>query len=115
MSSVLNVLFTRALNVLLPPTTPVVVCTVDPSFCISDLRRHIDHGQYDELLKKARTAEEGSRQLIWGALAPQPYAVEGEERYRGAYITDNAVSPPSPWVLSEEGKVMQDKAWVRVP
>ncbi len=56
----------------------------------------------------AMSAEQGSRQLIWGALGGK----EDEEKLRGGYISRSNVIEPSDFVLSEQGQNMQEKIWV---
>lgn len=55
----------------------------------------------------ALTAEEGSRQLVYGALAED---VVGD--MRGAYVSAVSVVEPSDFVISEEGGKVQDRLWV---
>lgn len=76
---------------------------------MSSLRRSIDQGQFDELLKVARTSEEGSRQIILAAVGPRDGKVE---KMRGGYVADNEVREPSEWVRSAEGREVQDRLWV---
>ena len=114
---VLNVLFTRALNTRIPGSVPLVVNCVNPAFCLSQLRRSVDHGQpeFKELEKTARTSEEGSRQLIFSAIGPDPTKLDGAEAMKllgGAYISNNSVEAPSIWVQSDEGAQVQEKLWV---
>ncbi|TCD63927.1 hypothetical protein EIP91_004774 [Steccherinum ochraceum] len=104
----LNILFTRALQAHLPSDAPLVMTSVCPAFCVSDLLRHVNKGQYDEALKSARSAEEGSRQLILGTVGPQDGK---EETMKGGYVSDNAVRDPSPWTFTEEGKQVQERLW----
>ncbi|KAL4250005.1 NAD(P)-binding domain superfamily protein [Abortiporus biennis] len=109
-----NLLFVRALNQHLPSNAPIVIDAPCPGFCISDLRRNLDESLFAEALKLARTAEEGSRQLIYAALAPTP---EDEAKgihldaFKGAFLSQTAIAQPSEWVLSEEGKKVQDGLW----
>jgi len=56
----------------------------------------------------ARTSEEGSRQLIWAAVGGEDQLDE----MRGAYISIAQISEVSDFVISEDGKVYQDKLWV---
>lgn len=56
----------------------------------------------------ALTAEEGSRQLIYGALAE-----DKDGQMRGAYITAANVAEPSDFVISEVGEKVQERLWVR--
>jgi len=111
-SKLLNVLFVREFQAQLPPSSPLVVNAVDPGFCDSGLRRYVDVGQFDEDLKKARTSEEGSRQLIFASVGPNPKELDsGLDVFKGAYIASNEVEPPSSWVRTEEGSEVQGKVW----
>ncbi|TCD60462.1 hypothetical protein EIP91_010038 [Steccherinum ochraceum] len=107
-TKLLNVLFARALQSHLPPIAPVIVTSVNPGFCISELRRSVDHGQFDELLKTARTTEEGRLQLVIGLIGPRDGR---EDEMRGGYVSDNEVRKPSAWVESAEGKEAQERIW----
>lgn len=60
----------------------------------------------------ARTTEEGSRQLVYAAIAGEGDK-EAETRLRGAYVSLAAVEEPSDIVLGEKGLWAQDKLWVR--
>lgn len=57
------------------------------------------------------TTEEGSRQIIYGALAGAG-SQEEEENLKGAYIAQSQITEPSDFVLSELGIKAQEKLWV---
>lgn len=61
----------------------------------------------------ALTTEEGSRQIIYGALAGAG-SKEEEERLKGAYIASSQIREVSDFVLSEVGVKAQEKLWVSV-
>lgn len=88
---VLNVLFVRALAEHLPASTPFTPTAVNPGFCLSDLRRDAGLGTRIQMkimdIILGRTAEQGSRNLLWAALGPD--GKEGPHlRYmRGAYVS----------------------------
>ncbi|KAF8875612.1 hypothetical protein CPB85DRAFT_1235845 [Mucidula mucida] len=112
----LNVLFTRALQDRLSQASfPVTAVSVCPGYCASELRRNlisesrIIMGVVEYVMVKALafTAEEGSRQLVYAAVSGQ----DREEQMRGAYISLSNIMEPSDFVISREGKVMQDKYW----
>ncbi|KJA23640.1 hypothetical protein HYPSUDRAFT_201349 [Hypholoma sublateritium FD-334 SS-4] len=109
-SKLLNVFFTRALNEKLVKK-PVIVNCVNPGYCYSGLRKSWTgpRAWADWLMEKAlaRTAEEGSRQVVWAAVGE----VDALDKLRGAYISLAKVSEPSDYVLSEEGGKAQDKLW----
>lgn len=60
-----------------------------------------------------RTAEQGSRNLLWAALGPD--GKEGPHlRYmRGAYVSGAGLCEPGDNVMSKEGYELQEKLWVR--
>ncbi|KIL71076.1 hypothetical protein M378DRAFT_6914 [Amanita muscaria Koide BX008] len=108
-TKLLNVLFTRSLADHLADK-PIIVNTVNPGYCISEIRRELKgftgfvlQGM-DKLL--AFTTEEGSRKLVWAALGGAD-----QENLRGAYINAFQVAEPSDFVLSEQGKNLQNKIW----
>lgn len=113
---VLNVLFTRALANHLPESSPLIPTTPDPGLCMSELRRNVHGGRkvFTVVLEKvlARTAEEGSRQLIWAALGPDGKEGEHVKQLRGAYTSWNAAREPSNFVISKKGKEAEDRIWV---
>ena len=114
---VFSVLLVRALQTQIPSTAPLLVTSVDPGFCKSDLMRHIpDLTIFAEPLSMARTAEEGSRQLLYAALGPDPAhldSLEATTAFRGGYIADAETQGPSEWVQSEDGAKLQGRIWVR--
>ena len=118
--AVLSILFTRELQARLTPTerAPIVVC-VNPGYCATCLRRPASTLARaagwvgDRLL--ARSAEEGSRQLVWGAVG---VCGDGDEDQsvrllRGVYVSRSAVCAPSEYVASTEGMRVQLRIWVR--
>ena len=110
-SIVLNVFFARGLSERLRDKS-VIVNTVNPGFCQSELSRHATGftawGSW--LMQKllARTTEQGGRQYIWACIAGK----DNIEQLRGAYITSMRVQEPSDFVVNEEGKYAQTKLWV---
>ena len=99
----LNVFFARGLSERLRDK-PLIVNTVNPGFCHSELTRNVTGLQaWDMWLRKtllARTTEQGSRQLIWACIGGK----DNIGQLRGAYISSMQVREPSDSVLSEEGK-----------
>ena len=110
-SIVLNVFFARELSERLRDK-PLIVNTVDPGFCHSELARNMTGiGAWTMWLRKlllARTTEQGSRQLVWACIGGK----DNVDQLRGAYISSMAIREPSDTVVSEEGKRAQDKLWV---
>ncbi|KAJ6580895.1 short-chain dehydrogenase [Mycena capillaripes] len=111
LTKLLNVFFVRALNAHLPPSTPVIVNAVNPGYCYSELRRDYAgiRAVVDYLMERALafTAEVGSRQLVWGAVAHQ----EQPDKLRGEYLAGCQVKEVSDFVLSAEGVKVQDRLW----
>ncbi|TCD63915.1 hypothetical protein EIP91_004762 [Steccherinum ochraceum] len=111
-SKLLNVLFARALQAHLPPDAPVLVTSIDPGFCMSDLLRSINPDDFrdfftEEVMSMMRPTEEGSRLLVMGAVGSEG----GLERWRGAYVSNFEMAQHSDWVRSEEGQDAQERVW----
>lgn len=108
---VLDIFFHRAFNERLGPTSPVIVNGVNPGFCYSELRREVSGltRVFMLLMEKAiaRTAEEGSRQLLYAALGG---AEQEDDKFRGAYVSAVRISEPSDFVLASHE--IQDRLWV---
>ena len=56
-----------------------------------------------------RTAEQGSRQLVWAAVG----GAGREFELRGAYVDKADIKEVSDYVLSDDGAVAQRRIWVR--
>ncbi|KAK0495746.1 hypothetical protein EDD18DRAFT_251719 [Armillaria luteobubalina] len=106
-----NILFARALQLHLPSSPAITVNSVTPAFCFSNLASDGSAAQRERLQKMreelAFTTEEGSRQLVYGAVG----SLDNEEKLRGKYIHMSEVVEESDFVLSEDGKIVQDKVW----
>ncbi|RXW18593.1 hypothetical protein EST38_g7258 [Candolleomyces aberdarensis] len=109
-TKLLNVFFTRSLASLLKDT-PVVVNSVNPGFCYSDLARELTGIGlvFMWIIRKifARTAEEGGRQLVYAAVGSS----EDPGHLEGAYVNLHKVDEPSDYVLGDEGMRRQNKLW----
>jgi retinol dehydrogenase 12 len=85
----------------------IIINTVNPGYCVSELQRHATPVLYFFLklggLILARTTEAGSRTLFAGAVA-------GEESH-GMYMSDCKVKEPSAFVRSEDGVKTQTKVY----
>ncbi|KAL0567714.1 hypothetical protein V5O48_014286 [Marasmius crinis-equi] len=107
----LGVMFTRALQSHLPTIT---CCSLGPGFCYSELNRNAKGETAERILKLrerlAFTSEEGSRQLLYGAVGQRDREVE----MRGAYIKFNRVSECGDFILSEEGQRTQGRVWEEI-
>ncbi|KAK0443292.1 hypothetical protein EV421DRAFT_543423 [Armillaria borealis] len=110
-SKLLNVLFARSLQLHVPSSPAITVNSVNPGFCHSGLRTTIPAEEAETMRKEEEelcfTTEEGSRQLVYGAVGSQ----DDEEKLRGKYIQMSEVVEESDFVISEDGKIVQDKVW----
>lgn len=112
MLTVLNVFFTHSLQELLKDT-PVIVNTVNPGYCYSELRREWTgiRGAIDWLMEKAlaRSTEAGARQFVYAAVG----SADDPDKLRGAYLNIHRIDEPSDHVIGEAGKRRRDILWVR--
>ncbi|KAF7796917.1 hypothetical protein EIP86_008102 [Pleurotus ostreatoroseus] len=112
---VLNVLFARGLNEHLPASTPLIVNSVNPGYCYSELRRASSFGVLFRLwlmdITLGRTAEGGARQLIWAALGPDGREGKHIDWLRGTYVSTQGFKEPSDFVISQDGGRAQEKLW----
>ncbi|KAF9238480.1 short-chain dehydrogenase [Melanogaster broomeanus] len=112
LSKLLVVIFVRELVARLPDPTPVVVCTVDPGYCASNLFRDPESKWYMRAILSvvrrmffARSVEEGSRTLVHAAVA-------GEERsMHGRYLSSCQVTEENDYLFTPEGKAFASKVW----
>ncbi|KIJ64227.1 hypothetical protein HYDPIDRAFT_28664 [Hydnomerulius pinastri MD-312] len=112
-SKLLNVFFVRALQNRLLSTTPLTANAVNPGFCYSSLRREFYEKPLTNMIMcvweklMAWTSEQGSRQLVYAAIAER----DKEDHMKGAFVSKAEVVEPSDFVLSEDGKRMQEAVW----
>ncbi|KAK7031654.1 hypothetical protein R3P38DRAFT_3393524 [Favolaschia claudopus] len=111
LTKLLNIFFVRAFNDRLPSSTPLVIDAINPGLCKTELMREADGiaSLFVALLLNivAFSAEQGSRQLVYGAVAN----AENPEAFRGQYISACQVTEVSDFVLSPEGVKAQDRLW----
>ena len=116
--AVLNVLFTRALASRLSPTAPLIPAAACPGYCSSNL---IQNGLqefsyiYAWLMDKtlSRPVEHGSRQLLLAALGPDgDFGSQDVYKLKEAFVMHSSLREPSDFVLSPEGRKVQDRLWV---
>ncbi len=115
-TAVFNILFVRALQDHVPSAPLIIVNSVNPGLCLSGFLANSGIPSNSEDAKVFRkmqeemafTAEEGSRQLVYGAVG----SLDDEEKLRGKYIQMSEVVEESDFVISEDGKIVQDKVWV---
>jgi retinol dehydrogenase 12 len=109
-----NVFFVRSMANRLSATHPsIVINVVSPGFCESELRRDISQEQLSSLQFAAfdehrYTAEEGSREILYAALAE----VGNEDALKGKFISHSKVSDVSDFMNGGIGIKMQDAIWV---
>ncbi|KAL1742110.1 hypothetical protein HDZ31DRAFT_43983 [Schizophyllum fasciatum] len=109
LSLVYTVLFPRALNERLRATHPtVIVNAVDPGMCATTINRDTPSlGIRIAYAVFSVSAEVGSREIVRAALGGS----ERAESLRGAYISRGVVREPADLVLSEQGRIAQDRIW----
>ncbi|KAF5325729.1 hypothetical protein D9611_000467 [Ephemerocybe angulata] len=109
-TKLLNIFFAQSLADLLKDT-PVVVDTLNPGYCYSELRTVFSGIQavVDWIMERllAWTTEQGSRQLVYGALGGS----DKLDQINGAYLELHQVVEPSDHVIGYEGKKRRDKLW----
>ena len=109
---VLDVFIARALSDLLCDT-PVISLVINPGLCRgTEFIRNLTGAQamFLRILLRivGRTAEEGGRQLTWGAIG----AFQNPDELRGAILDSQAIAEVSDHCLGEEGKRRQNLIWV---
>ncbi|KAJ8487120.1 hypothetical protein ONZ45_g14442 [Pleurotus djamor] len=115
-AKLLNISFTQALSEHLPPSqrTPVVDCA-NPGFCRSELARGPMPLKF-RIMRYilGRTPEQGSRQVVWAAVASPSNTREaknGEDAMRGQYISFSRIEEPGDVVISEKGHQFKQLIW----
>ncbi|KAG2143726.1 hypothetical protein DEU56DRAFT_248229 [Suillus clintonianus] len=115
-SKLFNLFFIRALTDRLQSITPLSAVAVAPGYSYSQLRRfwyekptfsfvRIGLAIQERLL--AWTSEQGSRQLVFGAVGGR----DNEENMKGGYVSVSRLVEVADFVLSDEGHKMQDAVW----
>ena len=109
---VLNVFYVRELTKKLPANSPIIVTSVNPGYCKTQLARSLPFATRLRMMIMAallgRTAEQGSRQLVWAAVG----GASREFELRGAYVSMADIGEVSDYVLSDDGAVAQKRIWV---
>jgi len=111
LSKLLNVLYVRELTKKLPANSPIIVTSVNPGYCKTQLARSLPFFMRLRMMIMAallgRTAEQGSRQLVWAAVG----GAGREFELRGAYVNKADIEEVSDYVLSDDGAVAQKRIW----
>ncbi|KAK7007445.1 hypothetical protein R3P38DRAFT_3031127 [Favolaschia claudopus] len=111
LTKMINIFFVRAFNDRLPVSTPLVIDAVNPGLCKTELMRDVKgfmamiFGALMNVL--AFTAEEGSRQLVFGAIAHP----DKPDALRGQYLSACRIFEVSDFILSAEGVKAQNRIW----
>ncbi|KAI1825271.1 NAD(P)-binding protein [Xylaria intraflava] len=100
-TKLLNVLWMRELSARVRGN--IIINAVNPGFCRSSLHRGDPGGSWSAKLL-GRTAAQGGHCLT-------DAATQHERDGHGAYLSEQAVTDPSSFVLSAEGAVAQRKIW----
>jgi retinol dehydrogenase 12 len=91
-----------------------IITTVNPGFCVSELRRDVKNIALRVLIAivvalLARKTEVGSRTLVHGAVGGKGI----EDQMRGAYLSVCQVMEPAENVIGEEGERARETYWVK--
>ena len=88
--------------------TPVIVNCINPGWCKTELFRTHDGGMGGRigLSLIGRTAEEGGRTLVHGAVA--------DKESHGKYLSECRIKPESSWVRSDEGARVEKRLWTEM-
>lgn len=83
----------------------VVLNCANPGWCRTALHREDDNGFIGRSMIKliGRSGEEGARVLV--------ATLAADESTNGKYFTAGRAKPPSVWVRSQEGQLMQKQVW----
>ncbi|KAJ7671218.1 hypothetical protein B0H17DRAFT_1141554 [Mycena rosella] len=90
LTKLLNVLFVRALDARLAPAAPLIVTSINPGLCFSELNRSMS----------------GVQAFLAAVGLP-----ESPDKLRGQYINQSRTEEPSDFVISAEGQKAQDRIW----
>ncbi|KAJ7631812.1 hypothetical protein B0H17DRAFT_1282931 [Mycena rosella] len=110
-TKLLNIFFARSLTDRLGPDSPLIVNAVAPGFAVSELRRDLKGflgvvlGAIESMI--ALTTEEGSRRIVWAAVA----LPDAAHTLRGQYINCNKVQEASDFAISAEGRKAEQDIW----
>ncbi|KAF9050576.1 short-chain dehydrogenase [Panaeolus papilionaceus] len=110
-SKLLNILFVRALNERLGNHS-IIASAVNPGLCATTIRKEFTGLRrffIEQIVVRllARTAEEGSRRLLWASIG----AKDDPDRLRGVYVSSMEIYEPSDFIVNEQGRTLQDNFW----
>jgi retinol dehydrogenase 12 len=106
LTKLLNAMLSRRLTKRVPPSSPLVVNSVNPGLCHSAISRNFKFprsliGRIMEFTL-ARQTDEGAKTLVWAAIAGWDNVVV-RDSLKWAYTSDCRVEEPSDFVLSRKG------------
>jgi retinol dehydrogenase-12 len=111
-----NVLFSRSLTARLPPSSPLVVNSVNPGYCFSSIRRNVKFPLIvmAKLLEifLGRATDEGAKTLVWGVTAGMNDPAL-RDSLKGAYTSNCRIEEPSDFIFTKEGQDFEKRIWVR--
>ncbi|PBK65057.1 hypothetical protein ARMSODRAFT_1022491 [Armillaria solidipes] len=91
-------------------TVAIIVNSINPEFYPSGLRTSIPTDEAEAMRKEEEelcfATEERSRKLVYGAIGSLD-----DEKLRGKYIQMSEVVEESDFMISEDGKIVQDNVW----
>ncbi|KZT54473.1 NAD(P)-binding protein [Calocera cornea HHB12733] len=107
MTKLLNVMFARSLGSRLPASTGLTINSVNPAACMSGLQRDLNHMMMVRVGQRwfFRSTEMGSRTIVHAALSNE---AQGKQ---GAYWNNCQEEDVSDWLLTEQGKRVQERIW----
>ncbi|KIY62167.1 NAD(P)-binding protein [Cylindrobasidium torrendii FP15055 ss-10] len=108
-TKLIELFYTRSLQAYIGQDAPLVVTCLNPGYCYSNFRANappgVKQGLEDLEKEYAYTTEEGSRQLVFGAVNDDPEALKGQ------YFSMCKVREVSDYALSDEGWSMERRFW----
>lgn len=109
-SKLLPIWIVRELAAQLPPNDPIIINSLNPGFCNTDIFRHAPFALRfiirSGLQILGRTSEMGSRTLMAAAAA--------QRQSHGKYMDSCVLREPSSLVVSEEGRALQKRVYTEL-
>jgi retinol dehydrogenase-12 len=105
LSKLLDILLTQQLVAHLPKDYPVIINTMNPGLCYSDLQREAPSilAKATYTLFNARTAEQGIQNYIYG--------VSGDRNMHGKYISECQEGPLGPGAKGAQSEAVGARLW----
>jgi retinol dehydrogenase-12 len=117
LTKMFNMLLVRGLTSRLPPSSPIVVCGVNPGYCHSGLQRHnfFPNTIILWIMEKTliRGTADGAKTLVHAGISGLPEIERTErEAMRGAYMEDCRPQEPADFLFTQQGETFEGKVWV---